>query len=267
MLLPDCLQHLAGQTISCSGIFLLLAFNSPDNLVLTGSDRRIALDQLQASVGSCLKLNLDESTGQVTFQRVDKPNSHRRMPLTEQAKRLKEVIEDNTVIVHASASDSMVTSRDRVSFGGSYLGNAFTGTKGYAPDDAFTLVPIVMANQQVDPETDRKISEFYKKPGADVLHEVTEAYAAAKYAQKDNIADTAGVLYYDYAHGKATPQSGIIYARELDSLRRETTDPSKVYFVDYFVKAKNGGPEKIIRTLYKSNPIEPSREIGYLAHY
>lgn len=279
MLLPDLLHHLAGQTIRCSCILLALALSSyerpgfhrppaslPDNLVLTGPERKAALEQLQASAGNCLKLNLDESSGEVTCQRVDKPGSRRHLPLTEQAKRLKAVLDDHTVIVRLSASDSMVTSTDRVSFGGSYLGNAFTGDKAYAPGDAFTLVPIVMANQQVDPATDGKISEFYKKPGADMLHEVTEAYAAAQYAQRDNIPDTTGRLYYEYAHSKATPQSGTIYARLLDSLRKETTDPGKVFFVDYFVKADKDGPEKIIRTLYKSKTMAPLPDLHYLVH-
>ncbi|HWB94355.1 MAG TPA: hypothetical protein VG605_21020 [Puia sp.] len=271
MLVPDCLHHLAGRTISCSGVLLILALHSlpatgPKDLILTGPQRQKALQQLQAAVSGCLRLDFDENTGNVTCHRVQKANNRHDVSLTRQAKRLKEIIGDHTVIVHVSASDSMVTSTGRVTFGGSYLGNSFTGARGYAPDDAFTLVPIVMAKQQVDPQTDAKISDYYQKPGADVLHEVTESYAAAKYAQKDNIADTAGILYYDYAHGRATPQSGPIYTRQLDSLRHETADPGKVFFVDYFIRAGSCGQEKIIRTLYKNQNIRPSPLPLFLVH-
>jgi hypothetical protein len=302
MLSPCCLKQLAGRTLPCSGLVLLLAVNTakssiltktdiflhedlrknvifcpasrfltkpsfnlslidPDDLVLSGPARRKALEQLQASVDGCLILDLDEATGKVSLRRVNKPNSRRHRPLTIQGKRLDTVIEDHSIIVRITANDSMETTlppdlmgrpgRKGFSVGGSYLGNTFTGTMGYAPDDAFNPVKAVAGNQVVHPEITGMISEYYQKPGADMLHEVTESYAGAQYAQKARFADTTAELYYLRAH-----MDGPLIERYLDSLKREIalsdSTKSKVFFVDILVKSDSAA-EKNIWRLYKSD--------------
>jgi len=82
----------------------------------------------------------------------------------------------------------MVTSTKKLSFGGSYLGNSFTGTYGYT-DDSAVKVPVIATRQQVDPETARLISDYYGKPGADMLHEIIESYLGGKYGATKKIAE------------------------------------------------------------------------------
>jgi hypothetical protein len=225
-----------------------MCFVNPDNLVVTGPESKKAFDQLQAAVDGCLSLRIDEQTGNVVWERNKKPNGH-FVSMTREGKRLAELIDDHTVIVNIVASDSMVTSLKRLSFGGSYLGNSFTGNYGYT-DDPAVKVPVIVTRQQVDPNTASMISEYYGKPGADILHEIIESYMGGKYAQQTRIADTAGILYYGYAHPNSTPQSGPIYARYLDSQERETSQASEIFYVDLYVKSDKQ-PEKLIRRLYK----------------
>lgn len=223
-------------------------FVNPHNLIVTGPESKKAFDQLQAAVDGCLSLRIDDQTGNVMWERHKKPNGH-FVSMTREGKRLAELIDDHTVIVNIVASDSMVTSLKRLSFGGSYLGNSFTGNYGYT-DDPAVKVPVIVTRQQVDPNTASMISEYYGKPGADILHEIIESYMGGKYAQQTRIADTAGILYYGYAHPNSTPQSGPIYARYLDSQERETSEASEIFYVDLYVKSDKQ-PEKLIRRLYK----------------
>jgi hypothetical protein len=257
MLSPACLSCAAGRTLVSAGLLVLALTNSttpaiscphPDNLVVTGPERKKAFDQLQAAVNHCLSLKIDEQSGNVICERTKKPNGH-FVTLTKEGKRLAELIDDNTVFVNIVASDSMETFAKRLSFGGSYLGNSFTGSYGYT-DDPTVKVPVIVTRQQVDPETASMISDYYGKPGADILHEIIESYLGGKYAQQTKIADTAGVLYYGVAHPNSTPQSGPIYVRYLDKQEKETTEASEVYYVDLYVKSDDQ-PEKVIRRLYK----------------
>jgi hypothetical protein len=257
MLTPACLSRPNGRTLVSVGLLLLALTTSttpsiscpyPDDLVVTGPERKKALEQLQASVNRCLSLRIDEQSGNVLCERNRKSNGH-FVSLTKEGKRLAEVIDDNTVLVNIIASDSMVTSTKKLSFGGSYLGNSFTGTYGYT-DDPAVKVPVIATRQQVDPETARMISDYYGKPGADMLHEIIESYLGGKYAQQKKIADTAGNLYYSVAHPNSTPQSGPIYIRYLDKENKETVERSEVYYVDLYVKSDDQ-PEKLIRRLYK----------------
>jgi hypothetical protein len=257
MLTPACLSRPTGRTLVSVGLLCLalttittpaISSPHPDDLVVTGPERKKALEQLQASVNRCLSLKIDEQSGIVICERNKKPNGH-FVSLTKEGKRLAEVIDDNTVLVNIIASDSMVTSTKKLSFGGSYLGNSFTGTYGYK-DDPAVKVPVIATRQQVDPETARMISDYYGKPGADVLHEIIESYLGGKYAQQKKIADTSGNLYYNVAHPNSTPQSGPIYIRYLDKEKKETFEISEVCYVDLYVKTDDQ-PEKLIRRLYK----------------
>lgn len=271
MLSPNRIGCPAGRPFSavCLLLFLgltapntpALCFVNPENLVVTGPESKKAFDQLQASVDGCLSLKFDEQSGNIVCERNKKPNGH-FVSMTKEGKRLAELIDDHTVFVNIVASDSVVTSTERLSFGGSYLGNTFTGNYDYT-DDPSIKIPVIITRQQVDPNTTRMISDYYGKPGADILHEIIESYMGGKYAQQTRIADTAGILYYGYAHPNSTPQSGPIYARFLDSQERETSVASEVYYVDLYVKSGKQ-PEKLIRRLYKSDSMVAS--IGRSAH-
>jgi hypothetical protein len=256
--MPACLSCHTGRTLVSASFLLLLGLTAPktkvigainpDNLVVTGPERKKAFEELQASVNRCLSLKIDEQSGNVICERNKKPNGH-FVSLTKEGKRLIALIDDNTVFVNIVASDSMVTSAKRLSFGGSYLGNSFTGAYGYT-DDPTVKVPVIVTRQQVDPETASMISDYYGKPGADMLHEIIESYLGGKYAQQTKIADTAGILYYSVAHPNSTPQSGPIYVRYLDKQEKETSENSEVFYVDLYVKSDDQ-PEKLIRRLYK----------------
>jgi hypothetical protein len=85
MLTPACLSRPTGRTLVCAGLFLLALTTSttpsmccphPDDLVVTGPDKKKALEQLQAAVNRCLSLRIDELSGNVVCERNKKANGH-----------------------------------------------------------------------------------------------------------------------------------------------------------------------------------------------
>ena len=284
MLFLACFQKLAGRTLICTGflwffvidtpkssnaVFLRQSSNNnvifgpatrfsaykpsldlpltkPNDLILTGPGRMQALAQLQACVDTCMKLEID-GKGRVTFKWLRKPDRHH--PDTN-VQWLQTVINDRSVIVNISASDSQSTRDGRPTFGGAYLGNTFTGDSIRLTEDEFLKTAVVSTRQQVDPAITDTISEFYKKPGADMLHEVTESYAAAKYAQRYKGDDAKGQVYWKIAHDTATRQSGTIYERHLDSLGHPTVVRDSTFCVEYYVT--DGIKEKVVKRLCKN---------------
>ena len=116
MLTPACLSRPAGRTLVSASLLLLALTTSttpsiscphPYDLVVTGPERKKALEQLQASVNRCLSLRIDEQSGNVLCERNKKPNGH-FVSLTKEGKRLAEVIDDNTVLVNIIDRKSVV---------------------------------------------------------------------------------------------------------------------------------------------------------------
>lgn len=71
----------------------------------------------------------------------------------------------------------------------------------------------VVADQTVNPNVLGSMSTARGTPGADMLHEVTEAYQGALISQSSGVsspASNASGSVYPTAHGRATAQSGTV---------------------------------------------------------
>jgi hypothetical protein len=111
--------------------------------------------------------------------------------------------------------------------------------------------PLVETKQEVNVNNLATISDYYGKPGADMLHEVTESYVGGKSSQSSGVSATPTKAEYDNAHSAATPQSGEVHYRLVDKFGNETKNPNNYDHIDIFIKS-NDKPEKIIRQLTKS---------------
>jgi len=93
------------------------------------------------------------------------------------------------------------------------------------------------------------MSVAHGKPGADMLHEVTEAYQGALISQKKGasspVANQEGAVYPN-AHLKATKQSGSIFERIYGTSGKEMqmnpdgSYPTGVWSADWYVTDKKG---------------------------
>lgn len=92
--------------------------------------------------------------------------------------------------------------------GGAFMGNSIN----LDPSKRYTT----NAFQEVNPLVLGIMSEYYNKPGADMLHEVTESYKGAKFSQAfgKSFLGSAGerenddpFSIYNLSHYSATPQT------------------------------------------------------------
>jgi RHS repeat-associated protein len=203
----------------------------PTDVIITGAEKQKAFAELQKSVSGQLNLSMD-GDGKVTYTTVEgaTPNAD--------AKQLTTAIDDKSITVKVNATNEVKNSAGEVVVGGAFMGN--TVTPASSKDD----VAKVEANQQVNPSQLQAQSDYYGKQGADMLHEVTEAYQGAKISQASGvsspIAGQPGSVYDD-AHNRATPQSGKQYI-DMQNAKGKSVDKQVpggrlVYFVDDGVKA------------------------------
>ncbi|MEM7550015.1 MAG: RHS repeat-associated core domain-containing protein [Bacteroidota bacterium] len=214
-------------------------FIDPDGMfgtdvVITGSASDEAFDELQASVSSELTLSKDEK-GKVTYTKVGEGE------LSKNAQQLTNAIDDHSIVVNVKAENTTTTES-----GNLYIGGAFSGNEAIEVQDD---VHIVLANQEVNPEVLSTMSDAHENPGADMLHEVTEAYQGALISQKKGQSSPASNqkgTVYDKAHKRATNQSGSIFERIYDGAGKElqmlpgNVYPSGVKSADWYVNDKKG---------------------------
>lgn len=101
------------------------------------------------------------------------------------------------------------------------------------------------------------MSSAHGKPGADTLHEVTEAYQGALISQKSGVSSPAANVsnsVYPTAHNNATPQSGSVSETLYDAsnnvlqMNSNGTYPNNVKKVEWSVTNQSGS-NVIIQTL------------------
>lgn len=119
-----------------------------------------------------------------------------------------------------------------------YIGGAFSGnkTRNLLSRDGSSMSTITETKQEVNPTVLGAMSNYFGKPGADMLHEVTESYQGGVIARKlghdtgpASEADGDNLLsVYNRAHDGATPQ---------------TADGVQANFFD-----QNGNPTNILTT-------------------
>jgi RHS repeat-associated protein len=193
---------------------------------INGSESQAATDELQKSVKGQLDISRDTKTGNITYTQVAGAK------LDANATQLKNAIDDHSVTVNVKASSNVKTSEGTVLAGGAFMGNRVT------PASTPGGTPTVVANQEVNPSQLKTQSDYYGKPGADILHEVTEAYQGAKISQASGLSSRSSMgagSIYSTAHDMATPQSGMQYIDTQDSngesVKRQVPGGNIVYFV------------------------------------
>ena len=199
---------------------------APDDVIIKGSQSQKALSELQKSVGNELSLSIDNS-GKVSYkQNIQGPlPQNGQSPLSNDAQQLVNAIDDHSINVNVRADNIKVTSAGTEVVGGAFMGNTVV-------KDPLTNTSTVEANQEINPNVLESMSTYYNKPGADTLHEVTEAYQGGKTALVSGLGTgdsntTVGLQNYENAHNSATPQSGDV-------------------FTDY--KDRNGNPSNVLYT-------------------
>jgi len=174
-----------------------MRFLDPDGMLeelyIRGSEAEAATAELQKSTS--LTLTRDEKTGKVSATGTAE---------TKEDKKLLKVINSTSVAVGISAESTTTTDSQQLYVGGAFSGNALNGEDGdYS----------VSAKQEVNPGVLEKASTANGKPGADMLHEVTEAYEGGLISLKrGSSSPEAGQpgSAYNKAHRRATKQSGDI---------------------------------------------------------
>lgn len=189
-----------------------LRFIDPDGMqgfdvVITGSMKQETFNELQASVGEELSLSMD-SEGKVEYKQ------NTVGPLSENAAKLANAIDDNTVKVNLNSTSDTE---------GPFLGDSFDGNKFTYGIEAGYEGYSIQADQSINPDITSVADNFYEKSGANTLHAATEAYYGAKLSQSTGIAAGPALIgsnnsIYDQAHGQlSTPQSGPIFASFVSS--------------------------------------------------
>ena len=180
---------------------------APEDVVLNGPEKQKAFTELQKSVQGKLSLSMDNN-GKVSYAKVGEGR------IRGDARQLSNAIDDHSITVNVNATNSKTTPNGLTMIGGAFGGNAVTTTNGNTT---------VQATQNINPNVLSASDAPYGKPGANTLHEVTEAYQGAKLSQSSGVSsgdsNTPGNIY-DAAHAAATNQAGNIYEKDYDAIGR-----------------------------------------------
>ncbi len=176
---------------------------APDDVIITGTESLKAFDELQASVQGQLTLSQD-ANGKVTYT-INQDQNGNNVALNSDTQQLVDAIDDGSITVNIDAQNDNYNSDNSLRVGGSFMGN--TVTQDAQGNNTVT------ANQEINPNVLENFSDANGNPGADTLHEVTEAYQGAKISQASGVSSpNAGQpgSVYPTAHQAATPPSGVI---------------------------------------------------------
>ena len=230
-----------------------IRFIDPDgrqnkDVIITGRAADAALNELQKSVSSELTLTKD-SNGKVSYTQ----NSS-GAKLSSDAQQLVNAIDDHSVNVNVKAENTNMTEAGNLYIGGAFGGNK---TRSLLSRDGSSLSTTIETKQEVNPTVLGAMSDYFGKPGADMLHEVTESYQGALISQK--LGKDAGIAtqadndnpfsIYNGAHNSATPQTDGYDVRYFD----KTGNPSSVLYksgrAEFFITDPSGvKTPKIIQT-------------------
>jgi len=169
-----------------------------DSTIISGAESAAALQQLQAATSTELTITQNASgTLNATYIGGGTPS--------DGAQQVMDAANSSTITVNVVAENTKTTSTGNLYIGGAFMGNTVTKTANGNT---------VVANQEVNPQVLGKMSNTNLSPGADMLHEVTEAYQGAKISQASGTSSPASNQagsVYQQAHNAATPQSGKVY--------------------------------------------------------
>lgn len=209
----------------CAGNPILFVDPTGMALHITGANALDALQMLTERFERAgLQLEMDV-TGNVTYK------TQEGKKLSKEAKRLMEIIDDESIRVNISTTNEKFTSEGDVLIGGAFMGNT------YNEDGS------VDAYQEVNVGIMKKGDRYSKKKGSLLFHEITECYEGAVIAQQNQQSTELAINkisnpVYDEAHSKASPQP-IIRLAYYGVNGREIHNKKGVYEERYYVGRKS----------------------------
>ncbi len=204
-----------------------------DEVFINGEAAEQAKKQLQQSTS--LTISRDSKTGKISATGKAK---------TKSDKQLLAAINDKSITVNVTASNSTKTSTGANFTGGAFMGNEVTsntvtsiiGSKPFKTMEC--TFNTVTTQQEVNPTILGQMDSYFGSPGASILHEVTESYEGGLISNSSGVSSPhAGLTgsVYEQAHEAATPQPGEVYKRDVDGRR------------EIYIK-EDGRPEIILNT-------------------
>ena len=181
-----------------------------DDVTLNGSDIMNTFTELQKSVNGQLILSLNVK-GKVSYSQTITG------PLTKGAYLLANAIDDNSINVLINITNDNTKA---------IQGDSFDGNKAAIGPTRQGEKFFVETYQTVNPSITKLADDFYKNPGANVLHATTESYLGGLFSQIRGLSagpavrDSDGIVNnptYNFAHPNASDQSGDIWGGYVDS--------------------------------------------------
>lgn len=214
-----------------------------EDLHIKGPDGQQAFNELQSSVGGYLNLSMD-ANGKVGYSPVVLPTGQTVAP-NEAAQRLMLAVDDHSVDVNVTATSSNINSQGHLYTGGAFMGNTVTpasssntpasGTDfnpliSQSTETSSVQIPLrasgeacannVQTQQEVNPTVLGAMDNYYEKPGASILHEITESYIGGALSQQSGTSSPAAGQpgsVYQTSHNSAAPQPGPVVQHVLDT--------------------------------------------------
>ena len=191
--------HLSPYTY-CAGDPVNLVDPEGRKIKITGKLYQEALNGLEYISG--LDLELDKGNYLFIKDNLDNTGGYYNL----ESELLARIINDNTICVNIRTlnTQEIVQDINHYVLVGSFYGNIYDKNSN-----------VVYALQIVDPIILNSISSVNSTPGADMLHEVSEAYEGALIAKKESRSignSKEEPFLYKKAHERAYPQSGKVKA-------------------------------------------------------
>ncbi|WP_314244826.1 RHS repeat-associated core domain-containing protein, partial [Empedobacter tilapiae] len=142
-----------------------------DDVILRGTMKQEAFNQLQSAVKSELTLSMNDN-GKLSYSQTNSSAT-----LSKNAQQLASAIDDSSVTVMVSAENTKTTSSGNLMIGGAFMGNTIIGSGIESSIEG--MGNKVVTQQEINPNVLGTMSETHSAPGIDVLHEVTESYQGA----------------------------------------------------------------------------------------
>ena len=182
----------------CAGDPVNLVDPDGRKIRITGKLYQEALAGLEYISG--LELELDKDNYLFIKNDIDNTGEYDNL----ESELLARIINDNNICVNIRTLNTQEIAQEYNNY---VLGGAFNGNN-YDKNNN-----IVYTLQTVDPKILNRISSVNSKPGADMLHEVSESYEGALIAREESRSignSKKDLAFYQKAHKRAYPQSGEI---------------------------------------------------------
>ena len=212
----------------CAGDPVNLVDPQGREVIISGTLSEEALKQLQGRMKNRITLIRDSESGKLSYTVRGKNK------LRGDAKRLAEIIDDQSITVNL-----ITTSKNETSTGSLLVGGAFMGNTVMTDDEGNNTVS---AYQEVNPIVLGLADSHTNSMGKMMMHEVTEAYSGAQISQQRGFGAPPANLeeaknpnsVYNKAHNKATPQTPV-YQTLYDKKGSVTLDVNEAVRIEWSV--------------------------------